>query len=240
MLKALAPIPDRRTQLRAFMEQVRMSLGHDLRTPLSTIVTCASVLEEAPSISGEARRDLLARIRSQAMQTAEMLQLLLDATLVAASSPGTSAIEPNALLQTIVAELEGEWVPRRNAPSRAKGPLRSDRVQIDPTVVGFAWRAYLMLDKVLATREHATAAVVTTSDAGGVHLDLGFSDPASEPLAPIDFEALPASGTCAIPRPHRLALRLARELIRTRDGELSLVGTLGLDGRMRIDFPDAP
>ncbi|MBL8842802.1 MAG: hypothetical protein JNL90_14890 [Planctomycetes bacterium] len=236
MQDALAPAAAPRAGLHDFIEQVRAELGHDLRTPLSTIVTCSALLEEDAALSTEVRRDLLARIRSQAMQTAEMLQMLLDATLVAATAPKVEAIVPAALLQTIVGEIEGEWVPQRNEPARAVGQPPEAPVRLDAAVVGFAWRAFLLVDKVLAARARSTAAVVVTRQAGGVRLDLGFAEPPETRAPALPLAALPASGARAVPRPHRLALRLAHALVRSHDGELALTGVLGDDARMSLDF----
>lgn len=236
MQDAPAPAAVRRGGLHHLIEQVRAELGHDLRTPLSTIVTCTALLEEDASLAADVRRDLLARIRTQAMQTAEMLQLLLDATLVAAAPPKVEAIEPAALLQSIVDEIEGEWAPPRDEPvDAAERPLRST-VRLDAAVVGFAWRAFLLVDKALSARARSPSAVVVTRHAAGVQLDLGFADPPDPRACTLPLAALPASGARAVPRPHRLALRLANALVRSRDGNLTLSGVLGDDARMRIDF----
>ncbi len=92
--------------LQAFMRSVRAILGHDLRTPLGTIVNYASILEEDAGLD-PGLRELPRRIRGQAMQAAEMLQLLLDATLLASSAPAPIPVDPEALLHSIVVEVEG-------------------------------------------------------------------------------------------------------------------------------------
>lgn len=236
MQDAPAPAAVARGGLHHLIEQVRAELGHDLRTPLSTIVTCTALLEEDASLAADVRRDLLARIRTQAMQTAEMLQMLLDATLVAAAPSKVEAIEPAALLQSIVDEIEGEWAPPCDDPLHAAGHPAGATVRLDAAVVGFAWRAFLRVDQVLAARPRSTSAVVVTRRAAGVELDLGFGAPPEPRATTLPLPALPASGARAVPRPHRLALRLAQALVRSRGGNLTLSGVLGDDARMRLDF----
>jgi signal transduction histidine kinase len=224
-----------RVALHAFMERVQATLGHDLRTPLGTIVNYASVLEEDVGLDGERRSELPRRIRGQAMQAAEMLQLLLDATLLAAAVPIVVRVDPDALLRSVVAELEGDAPEPDAAPSPG-----SRAIGLDPRVVGFAWRSFLALERTLTSRPLSAARTTIDAVDGRVRLELAFGGADAESAAPIDVEAFTRQNAAEIPAPSRFALRLSRDLVRARGGELLVRGRVGADAAIRIDLPRAP
>ena len=224
-----------RAALHAFMQRVQATLGHDLRTPLGTIVNYASVLEEDGGLDEARRRELPRRIRGQAMQAADMLQMLLDATLLAASVPRCIPTDPAALLRSIVAEIEGDELLA--APAL---PEEVETMELDPGVVGFAWRAFLLLEKSLTSRPlgGARATIVTHED--GLRLDLAFR--ASDVVGPalIDLDAFNRGSLLDVPATNRFALRLSRDLVRSRGGELLLRGRVGADAAICLVLPPAP
>lgn len=235
MIESLTPPPIDRDRLDDFMQIVRATVDHDLRTPLSTIVACVAILEEGADLDLVARQGLLARIRRQALQTAEMLALAIEATSLAATASAAVATDPAELLQSVVAELEGEWVPRRAAPRIGRSRVHVENVSIERAIVRFAWRGFLLLDKVVAARPLTDIEIGAEDGVDGVQLDLGFRLAGSG--APLDLDALARGSGSAIPRPHRLALRIGRDLVRSRGGELEVNGTLGVDARLLLRLP---
>ncbi len=234
-----------RAALHTFMERVRATLGHDLRTPLGTIVNYATVLEMGTGLDEEELRDLPRRIRAQAMQSAEMLELLLDATLLAASVPAFTPVDPSALLQSIVADLERDASRREPIPPpappahAAHGP---DTVELEPEIVRFAWRAFLLLDRSASSHPPSAAHTTVERRSDRVRLGLTVRRPTSRPqgndgAAPVDLDAFTRGGEVTAPETHRLALRLSRELVAARSGELELCGRVGADAAIYISFP---
>jgi signal transduction histidine kinase len=226
-----------RAALQTFMKRVRATLGHDLRTPLGTIVNYASVLEEDSGLDEEELRDLPRRIRGLAMQTAEMLQLLLDATLLAASAPAFAPVDPNALLQSIVDDIENALSPRKLAPPPANAANDPDLPEIEPEIVAFAWRAFLQIEKSLSLRPLSAARATVERRADRVRLGVTFHSKAENGAAPVDLDAFARGGEVEVPVTNRFALRLSRDLVTARGGELELFGRIGADAAICMSFP---
>lgn len=223
-----------RAALHAFMQRVQATLGHDLRTPLGTIVNYAAVLEEDGGLDEARRRELPRRIRGQAMQAADMLQMLLDATLLAASVPRCVAVDPAALLRSIVAEIEGDELLA--APVATES---GDEIALDPEVVGFAWRSFLLLEKSLTSRPLSAARTTIETHEEGVRLGLAFRGSGVVGAAPVDLDAFTRGSLVEVPTTSRFALRLSRDLVRSRGGELLLRGHVGSDAAICLSLPRA-
>jgi len=132
--------------LRAFMETVRKVLGHDLRTPLGTIVNYAAVLEEDAGQSGgdsDRVRGLTERIRLQAVQTADMLETLLEATLLAARPVAGGRSDPLKLLHDVLAEVD----PGTSLTGTMACPNDGIEIELDSELVAFVWRAFLAIEQ---------------------------------------------------------------------------------------------
>jgi K+-sensing histidine kinase KdpD len=234
-----------RAALQRFMQRVSATLGHDLRTPLGTIVNYASVLEEDPELAVAGLREVPRRIRGQAMQLAEMLQLLLDATNLAAAPPGRTAVDPDLLLRTVIAELEGDplvrerpAVPMGAAADAATAPP-PDALALEPRIVAFAWRSFLGLARRLSSRALAAARVAVDARSERVRLSLIVGRDGEADVPPLAFDEFVRSGGGDVSAAHRLALRLSRDLVAARGGELSFGGRLGADAAIHLEFPPA-
>lgn len=240
--------PDR-AGLQGFMQRVSATLSHDLRTPLGTIVNYASVLEEDPELAVAGLRDVPRRIRGQAMQLAEMLQLLLDATNLAVAPTARTAVDPDALLRIVIAEFEGSplvrehpAVPSDAAADAATGtaPAPAPRaLALEPKIVAFAWRSFLGLELRLSSRALAAARVAVEVRSENLRLGLIVGHNGEADVPALAFDEFVRSGGGDVSAAHRLALRLSRDLVASRGGELSFGGRLGADAALFLEFPPA-
>jgi K+-sensing histidine kinase KdpD len=217
--------------LHLFVQRARKALGHDLRTPLGTIVNYASVLEEDPAPEVTNVRELTQRIRGHAMHAAEMLQLLLDALLIAAQAPAPRAIDATALVESIVAEMEGGTTLRVEA-APASDELHA--AEFDPAVVAYAWRAFLDLEKTVFPRLPREARIDRSRDGSHATITLRFGAAAATQAVELD-PFLRRDGV-DVPPPRRLALQLARDLVVARGGTLEMLGRAAGDAGIRLGF----
>jgi len=130
-----APPPPPDAALRRLNERIARGLGHDLRTPLGTIVNCASLLDGDAVPDAAAVRDATARIRRQAGALADASQLLADALRIAAQPPELRAGAPLALLRALADEI-GAGVRLREAPARTAAAPAA--LALDARRVGYA------------------------------------------------------------------------------------------------------
>ncbi len=120
-----------------FLERIRKSFSHDLRTPLGTIVNYAAVLEANQGSDAEEVRDLGRRIRSNAQRVARMVQLLATATSLASRPMQTDPTDLVALAKSVLGDGGGAG---RVLSSGNPKQLFAD---VDAEIVGFAWRAFV-------------------------------------------------------------------------------------------------
>jgi hypothetical protein len=218
--------------LHRFMERVTRSLGHDLRTPLGTIVNYALLVEQDAPSDADGLRQSAQRIRGQAMHTAEMLQLLLEATLLASRPPAPVPVDAVELLSAIVADFDGGATLDVGSDDGNGVPL----VEVDPAVVGFAWRAYLELEKEVCPFPRRGASVIQERAGDRLQLGLRLGGELDPGKGAVDIDHY-VDGKLPVAAPRRFALALGRDLVAAHCGELQLFGRAGVGSLMLLRLP---
>jgi len=219
--------------LRRFHAKVIGALGHDLRTPLGTIVNCAAVLEGDPAPAAEEVRDIADRVRRQAMRVIDVAQLLSDALFLAASPPESATGEANSLLQSILETTNHgiRWVP---APMRPDGPPRV--IEVDPRVVGFAAQAWLAVEGIVRPELPRDARLRVERLGERLRIELAFDGRSDLPMAAVPVDEYVRDLGVKIPPTRKFALEIAEALLDCRGGELTLSGRPGRDPALRLEF----
>ncbi len=217
--------------LRTFMEKLRRSFSHEIRTPLGTIVNYASILEEDPNVTVEQVRSLSHRIRRQAMRTAEMLGFFIDAALLASRPLARVRTEPTALLQSVLAEAGSVSSIR----TREELP-REREVELDPQLVGFAWQAFLALERSSRPELPRDAELAVLRIGGATVLEFSFDLPEGERPA-VEFERFFTPLGEGAPPEYRLALTLGSDLLARHGGALELLGSPVAGAGIRLRLP---
>lgn len=233
------PTPAAGLPLARFLERIRCSFSHDLRTPLGTIVNYAAVLEATPGVDSVEVRDLGRRIRDNAQRVSRMVQLLATATGLASRPWQTTTTDLVVLAQSVVTDLGGRGRVRL-APN-----MSTALVDVDAEILGFAWRAY-------AAVEHGTRA--RSVDECELLLEKGFQDVRVElrcgPPNPVATGSQTLETDLELTEflrhnggPDRLesamGLKLAEDLVISLGGELRVWGRPGVRSGLRFRFPAA-
>ncbi len=218
----------------AFLERVRRSLSHDLRTPLGAIVNYAAVLESGHVMDHEAIADLSQRIRSNAACAARMVQGLATASELA-SRPLHFADVDVLLLARSVLDFYG------GSRSVKLGPGSLAAVcDVDAEIVGFAWKAFVA---ALADARNALIAEAQVSIAclsSELLLDFECGDSGAQqaiPRKPVTLQEFLIHGRGSARTECAMGLGLAEAILEAHGGALTLIGTLGTGASMRLSLP---
>lgn len=229
------PTPANERSLARFLDRVRSSFSHDLRTPLGTIVNYAAVLESTQGVDAADVRDLGRRIRGNAQRATRMIQLLANATGLASRPLRTATTDLLALAQSILTDVGGRGRVRLAANTT------SALVEVDAEVLGFAWRAYNAVEHDSRAKpiDDAELELNRAADALEVELRCGAPAPNETSLARPVLELpgfLRHNGG-----PDRLesglGLQLAQDLVVSLGGELHVWGRPGIRSGLRLRFP---
>lgn len=222
--------------LARFLERVRRSFSHDLRTLLGTIVNYAAILEAKPSSDPEEIRDLGHRIRGSAQSAANMIQLLASATGLASRPLRATPTDLYALARSVLMDAGGRG--EVHSGTSELGSL----VDVDAEVLGFVWRAYVAVEKDSLGKPLDGAALRVLAASGELILELSWAGSRAEPvpLARRDVVDL-ASFLRHSGGPARLesalGLGLAQELVFSHGGDLQVWGRLGGHSGLRVCMP---
>jgi len=219
--------------LRRFLAKVGGALGHDLRTPLGTIVNCAAVLEGDPVPADGEIRDLADRVRRQAMRVVDVAQLLSDALLLVASPPMTVTGEAITLLQSIVNETN-RGIRLVQASMQPDDTPRV--IEVDPRVVGFAAQAWLAVEETVRPELPREARLRVERHDGHLRIELAFEGAAGLPVAAVPIDEYVREVGVKIPPARRFALEIALALLDCSGGELTLSGRPGRGPALRLKF----
>ncbi len=219
--------------LRRFLAKVLGALGHDLRTPLGTIVNCAAVLEGDPVPAAEEIHDLAERVRRQAKRVVDVAQLLSDALHLVVSPPETEAGDANTLLQAILDQARG-GIQLVSAPPRTDDAPRA--IAIDPRVVGFAVQAWLAVEGVVRPELPREAQVRVEHLDQHVRIELAFGGAGDSPDAAVPIDEYLRDVGVKVPPPRRFALEIAAAVLDCKGGALTLSGRPGRDPALRLEF----
>lgn len=214
-----------------FLERVRRALAHDLRTPLGTIANYAAILEYHGDTKPADVRVFAGRIRQSAVRAAAMLQHITDAIVLAERKPAASGFDPSGLVRALLTEMSVHV----RFPARAEEPR--ERVDLDPDLMAFAWRAFLNVNAEAAGEQTLDVDVEVGSSSSSTVVDMWVGRRPDE--APEHSGATPfVEGAGALTHPEScFALALAEDLIKLRGGEMGLWGTPGQASSLRVSFP---
>lgn len=222
--------------LRRLHERIARALGHDLRTPLGTIVNCAALLDGVGAPGEAGLRDATARIRKQAGALADASQLLADALRIAAQPAELRTGAPLALLRTLAGEI-GAGVELQEAPA-AKDAAPAE-LPLDARRVGFAWRAFLAIERTARPQLPAEAQVRVARTADGDSIELGFDGALAAAPAWVAPSGWAGGGEARLTPLARLALEVAAELLAAGGGTLEAAGAPGRGAALRLRLPIA-
>ncbi len=214
-----------------FLEGLRRSLVHDLRTPLGTIVNYAAVLESHDGPRAEVQI-YARRIRDKAMQTATMLGHLSSATeLAARARPPVSADLP-ALLKKTLTEIGG-----LGSVVSVRGLNEPQTQDVDAAFLSFVWNSYLTLECDVCSEPPRDVELSVASTPDGYLLDLRVGPcPPSEGLPSDLARFLRDAGHGARPETC-LGLRLAAAVAQLYGSALELRGRPGAGSGLRLRLP---
>lgn len=225
------------SSLTTFLERIRKSFSHDLRTPLGAIVNYAAVLEAHPGEDGAEVRDLGRRIRGNALRMSRMIQMLATATGLAARPLAATTTDLPALARSILVDAGGRGVVSVTSAN-------TDALTIvDAEVVGFAWRAYVSVERDARGRAPDALALSVGHDVGALSMELSCSgvDGSLTRLAAesgsaelsgfLRYDNGPERNECAF------ALTLARDLILSHGGDVTVRGRPGAASALCVRLP---
>jgi signal transduction histidine kinase len=217
--------------LNAFLERVRKTLGHDLRTPLGTIANYAAVLAATPRSDGDHVHRLAQHIRANAMGAAKMLEQTLDALLLAARPPSPATFDASALLATIATELaHGVEIVGDGTPAEGGA------FQFDPALVAFVWKIFVDLVRFESPAMACKAWIARRDedDRAFLVLSMGRDDGGAAALPLENFLVHEPPDAAQV---RRFGLALCRELVTVRGGAFEVAGRAGAEVVLRLGFP---
>ncbi len=225
--------------LARFLERIRSSFSHDLRTPLGAIVNYAAVLEAAPGTDGAEVRDLGRRIRKNALRASRMIQLLASATGLASRPWQFTSTDLVILAQSIMKDIGGRGHVRlaSNTPAAIVG--------VDAEILGFAWRAYTSFEQDNCAASVDVAELEFHTEQTELRVELRCLGPTASQSV-LD----PREPTIELPAflrhnggPNRvesaMGLKLAQDLMISLGGDLQVWGKPGVRSGLRLRFPAA-
>jgi signal transduction histidine kinase len=219
--------------LRRLLAKVIGALGHDLRTPLGTIVNYASVLEGDPVPAAEEVRDIADRVRLQAKRVVDVAQLLSDALLLVASPPESTTGEAKSLMQAVLDSMNC-GIRLVSPPARPED--EPGAVELDPRIVGFAVQAWLAVERIVRPELPREARLRVERLDRHVRLDLEFDGGADLPVAGVPIDDYVRDVGVKIPPARRFALEIAVTLLDCCDGKLTLSGKPGRASALRLEL----
>jgi len=228
---------DGSTPLAAFLERVRTSFSHDMRTPLGTIVNYSAVLETHEGAGADEIRDLGRRIRTNALRVSRMIQLVATATGLAARPLSAASTDMSALARSILIDAGGRGHVQL-VPDGA-----STWADVDAEVVGFALRAYVSVENDARARPIDALDLRVEDRSGRTWLDVRCGDATANGTPPTELATNaglpvflshdngPARAECA------MQLGLACDLIHSHGGDLHVWGRPGVSSGVRVSLP---
>lgn len=251
MISRRDPHPSGDLPLARFLERIRNSFSHDLRTPLGSIVNYAAVLEATQGADTEEVRDLGRRIRGNAQRASRMIQLLANATGLASRPYRAVSTDLLALAQSVLSDVGGHG--RVRLASNTLAPL----VDLDAEVLGFALRAYTAVEKDARAKSVDEVELKILAEPGHVLVELrsgveprsgadprGGTQPVATPANPsadpvLDLPNFLRHNGGVDRLETALGLRLAQDLVISLGGDLQVWGRPGVRSGLRLRFPTA-
>jgi signal transduction histidine kinase len=220
----------------AFVGGLRTSLAHDLRTPLGAIANYAALLEQAQDAPAAEVQNVARQIRRNVIRTVTMLEQLATASSIAASTPVQTTNEPPGAVRDVLVRMLSELGAKSSISD--SGFEESSTARLDRTLLEFAWRAYLAVERDVSSRLPEPVEVQLEHAEGDTRLTLivGVGVDPQGPAADIAHFLVQAGERARLESRH--ALRLAEQLVRLRGGTLELRGRAGNGSTLRLRLPE--
>jgi two-component system sensor histidine kinase KdpD len=217
--------------LARFLQRVQKAFSHDLRTPLSTIVNYAAVLEANQETNAEEVRDLARRIRENALRAARMIQLLATAVGLAARPMTASSTDLAVLARSVLVDSGGAGDVR--VPSHS-----SSIASVDAEILGFAWRAYVAVESDAAGDPVLSASMDmhSANDEETFELICGNAPRSGTPEAVELPQYLRHNGGPARLE-NAMGFVIAQALVQSHGGDFSVWGRPGAASGLRLRLP---
>ena len=239
-MAALQPFDSGARSAQRFLERIRSTFSHDLRTPLGVIVNYAAVLESPAATAHEEVQNLARSIRGNAQRASDMLARLVEAMEFASAAPHVSNVDLAVLARAALAQAGGQGDARL-----AEGATGA-KMELEGGPLQYAWRAYLAV-VVGCYRGGSRLSLAVRTHSGGTSytIDLCCCERGGEPTlgVPTSDEAfdepeqfLRRTGV-STRTANAVALGLAKDLILARGGELSTWGDPTAKSAVRVRVP---
>lgn len=224
-----------RRRERAFL----VSVGHDLRTPLTTISGYAEAMEE-----GRIPAEDVARVaRVLGTESGRLRRLVEDLMLLSRIEAPEFTLRPEPV--DLAGHLKGVLEGFRTRADAARVRLAADIEEVGDVVVDpdrIAQVAANLLENALRyTPEAGTVTLELHREAGRLVMEVADSGPGIDPAdAPHVFERLYVATRYRPIRPEGsgLGLSIVRELVAAMGGEAAVTTTPGSGTTIRVSIPD--
>jgi K+-sensing histidine kinase KdpD len=215
--------------LRTFLEELRRSFSHDLRTPLGTIVNYAALLESAEGVALSDQHNFARHIRRNAMRAANMLEHLSSAAILASRPAAPETVDVEDLLERALLASGGK--------DRIRVVSDGDVPPLDSALLQFVWTSYVSLETDVRGQAPTAVELAILPAEGRVVLTVTIGDAEAAKLAPIELSRFLAdAGENARPE-SRHALRLAADVIELHGGSIALFGRAGASSSLSLTLP---
>lgn len=228
---------DGQTRLVRFLDRIRQTVSHDMRTPLGSIVNYAAVLEATQGADAEEIRDLGRRIRGNAQRTARMIQLLATVVGLGSRPLRTASTDLRVLARSILGDGGGRG--EVNLAARSAAPI----LEVDAEVIGFVWRAYVAVESDSTGKPMDAAELIVVPEVSGVLVELhGGSTTVQSARTTseiVDMAGYLRHNSGPARLENSLGLGLAEDLVIRHGGELGVFGRPGAGSGIRVRLPTA-
>jgi hypothetical protein len=218
-------------RLRPLLGRIADLLGHDLRTPLGSVVNYVSLFELDPAPTAAELRDVAGRVRGQVAEVAALAQLVVDALAIVAAPPAASPFDPVALLESVAHDVGDDAAALRRATSAG---AVDGAAALDAPRVGFAWRAFLRFDRAARRGAARSLEVRRAARSGTAALELWLDGAPDLDRPAVALDRFVANGAARVAPSLRFALEVARELVGGVGGTLELFGAAGATAGIRL------
>src|SRR5436190_22518000 len=226
--------------LARFLERIRKSVTHDLRTPLGTIVNYAAVLEANQGSDPEEVRDLGRRIRSNAQRAARMVQMMATAVGLASRPSHIASTDLMRLARSVLTDANGRGMVRLGRETH------ETLADVDAELLGFVWRAYVAVESDTLGKPVDEAELVVVPSPDSLLVELSCAAPADSIETPristgsegsVELQSYLRHNGGPARLESSMGLGLAQDLIASHGDELEVWGRPGVRSGLRVRFP---
>jgi hypothetical protein len=173
-------------------------------------------------------RELGRRIRTNAMRAARMIQLLATATGLASRTLSSDPVDVLPLARSILMDAGGRGQVRASESG-------GTQVELDPELIGFAWRAYVAVENDARGKPTDEASVQVVARNGHVIVDLRCGSGSTPERSDATNFMLQNGGPARMET--SMGFGLAEDLVLSHGGTFEVWGRPGAASLLRLRFP---